>query len=223
MALSLCIDTSSKNCSVAIFENSKLISSKENKFDRPSHSENINVYIDALIKEKKINFSDFDFFVVNKGPGSFTGLRIGTAVIKAFCFANNKPLVAISSSRVMSEIVLKTKNEYDIYCPVIDARGNEVYFAQFDKKSNTIVDTCLIPICEIKSFINKNLNYIFFGDAANKIQNTLRFKNLKFFSEIYPSAIAMGSIAYEKFKNKNFENLENFEPNYMKDFIVNKK
>ena len=101
MAFSLCIDTSSKNCSVAVFENSKLISLKEKKFDRPSHSEKVNVFVDILLKEKKISFSDFDFFAIGNGPGSFTGLRIGAATVKAFCFANKKPLVSVSSMKIM--------------------------------------------------------------------------------------------------------------------------
>ena len=134
MAISLCIDTSSKNCSVAVFENSKLISLKEKKFDRPSHSEKVNVFVDILLKEKKISFSDFDFFAIGNGPGSFTGLRIGAATVKAFCFANKKPLVSVSSMKIMSEQAIRTNNDFDFNCAVVDARGNEIYYSQFDKK-----------------------------------------------------------------------------------------
>jgi len=223
MALSLCIDTSSENCSVAIFDNSKLISVKEKKFDKPSHSEKINVFVDILLKEKQISFSDFDFFAISKGPGSFTGLRIGVATIKAFCFANKRPLVSISSMKIISEQVIRTYNDFDLYCPLVDARGNEIYFSQFDKKNNIITDTCLVSVEQIKSIINKKQKYIFFGDAAEKIRNIVSHKKNKFLKEIYPSASDMGAIAYQKFKNKNFEILENFEPYYLKDFIVNKK
>ena len=223
MALSLCIDTSSENCSVAIFDNSKLISVKEKKFDKPSHSEKINVFVDILLKEKQISFSDFDFFAISKGPGSFTGLRIGVATIKAFCFANKRPLVSISSMKIISEQVIRTYNDFDLYCPLVDARGNEIYFSQFDKKNNIITDTCLVSVEQIKSIINKKQKYIFFGDAAEKIRNIDSHKKNKFLKEIYPSASDMGAIAYQKFKNKNFEILENFEPYYLKDFIVNKK
>ena len=168
MALSLCIDTSSENCSVAIFDNSKLISVKEKKFDKPSHSEKINVFVDILLKEKQISFSDFDFFAISKGPGSFTGLRIGVATIKAFCFANKKPLVSISSMKIISEQVIRTYNDFDLYCPLVDARGNEIYFSQFDKKNNIITDTCLVSVEQIKSIINKKQKYIFFWRCCRK-------------------------------------------------------
>ena len=223
MALSLCIDTSSKNCSVAVFENSKLISLKEKKFDRPSHSEKVNVFVDILLKEKKISFSDFDFFAIGNGPGSFTGLRIGAATVKAFCFANKKPLVSVSSMKIMSEQAIRTNNDFDFYCAAVDARGNEIYYSQFDKKNNIITDTRLISVEQIKSIINKKQKYIFFGDAVDKVRSFVSQKKNKFLEEIYPSASDMGAIAYEKFKNKNFEILENFEPNYIKSFIVNKK
>ena len=223
MALSLCIDTSSKNCSVAIFENSKLITIKEKKFDKPSHSEKVNVIVDTLLKEKKISFSDFDFFGISNGPGSFTGLRIGVATIKAFCFANKKPLVSVLSMKIMSEQVIRKNKDFDLYCAVIDARGNEIYYSQFDKKNNIITDTRLLSVEQIKSIINKKQKYIFFGDAVDKVRSFVSQKKIKFLKEIYPSASDMGAIAYEKFKNKNFEILENFEPNYIKSFIVNKK
>ena len=223
MALSLCIDTSSKNCSVAIFENSKLLSVKEKKFDKPSHSEKVNVFIDTLLNEKKISFSDFDFFAISNGPGSFTGLRIGVATVKAFCFANKRPLVSVSSMKIMSEQVIRTNNDFDLYCAAVDARGNEIYYSQFDKKNNIITDTVLISIEQTKSIINKKQKYILFGDATSKIRSIVSQKNIKFLKGIYPSASDMGAIAYEKFKNKNFEIIENFEPNYLKDFIVNKK
>tara|TARA_B100000989_G_scaffold288937_1_gene260165 strand:- start:932 stop:1603 length:672 start_codon:yes stop_codon:yes gene_type:complete len=223
MALSLCIDTSSKNCSVAIFENSKLISVKEKKFDKSSHSEKVNEFIHILLKEKKISFSDFDFFAISNGPGSFTGLRIGVATVKAFCFANKRPLVSVSSMKIMSEKVIRTNNDFDLYCAVVDARGNEVYYSQFDIKNNNIVPTCLISIDQIKLLVNKKQKYIFFGDAVDKIKIIASQKKIKFLKDIYPSASDMGAVAYQKFKNKNFEILENFEPNYLKAFIVNKK
>ena len=145
------------------------------------------------MKEAKIDLKELSAISINKGPGSFTGLRIGAATVKAFCFANKKPLVSVSSMKIMSEQAIRTNNDFDFYCALVDARGNEIYYSQFDKKNNIITDTRLISV------------------------------EHKFLEEIYPSASGLGAIAYEKFKNKNFEILENFEPNYIKDFIVNKK
>ena len=125
--------------------------------------------------------------------------------------------------KIMSEQVIRKNKDFDLYCAVVDARGNEIYYSQFDKKKNIITDTRLRSVEQIKSIINKKQKYIFFGDAVDKIKSFVSHKKNKFLKEIYPSASDMGAIAYEKFKNKNFEILENFEPNYLKAFIVNKK
>ena len=81
---------------------------------------------------------------------------------------------------------------FDLYCPLVDARGNEIYFSQFDKKNNIITDTCLVSVEQIKSIINKKQKYIFFGDAARKIRNIVSHKKNKFLKEIYPQLLIWG-------------------------------
>src|SRR4051812_22300499 len=127
----LCLETSTKSCSVALGQNGKLLALKESLDDKYSHAENLTLYIEDVCKQAKISLKYVDAIAVSKGPGSYTGLRIGVSTAKGLCYALDKPLIAINSLQAMAfgQISrLKTKDS-GLLCPMIDARRMEVYCA----------------------------------------------------------------------------------------------
>ena len=156
---------------------------------------------------------------VGKGPGSYTGLRIGVASAKGLCYALDIPLIALETLEVLSQNV----TEKGIAIPCLDARRMEVYSAVFDRKNSRIRDTKAEVLSKelFKSYL-ENDNVYFIGNANRKIKEIIIHKNANFIDDIYPSARQMGILSYNKFKSKQFENLNDFEPFYLKDFIAAK-
>ena len=127
------IETSSKVCAVALSENDKLIKEKILE-DENTHSVKLMPLVDELLKETKTELKDIDLFSCDKGPGSFTGIRIGIATIKAFLDATNKKALGVSSL----EILAYNSTNNGIICSIIDARNNNVYCGFFERKDNII-------------------------------------------------------------------------------------
>ena len=135
----LCIETSTKNCSVAISTNSKLIAFKELNSENFSHAENLHVFINDILKEVKIDVQNLSGVVIGKGPGSYTGLRIGTACAKGLCYSLNIPLISINSLEIMAQGIPAESNQFLI--PMIDARRLEVYTMILDHNKNIVKNT----------------------------------------------------------------------------------
>lgn len=155
---------------------------------------------------------------VGKGPGSYTGLRIGVSAAKGLCFANDIPLIAINSLEILSTSYTTDKG---FIVPMIDARRMEVYSAVFDQHHAWIRET-EAEIIDENSFgdlLEKGPVY-FLGDGAEKCQEVITHANAVFLENAFPSAKEMTSIAYEKYQNQDFEDVAYFEPYYLKDFVV---
>lgn len=216
------IETATKSCSVALFKNENLIVFKEHASQEYSHSETLSNYISNIIKEAGIAFSDLTAVAVSMGPGSYTGLRIGVSTAKGLCYALNIPLISISTLQAMAVGIVKDSNA-DLYCPMIDARRMEVYSAFYDSSNNIVRDVQADVVDEqtYKEQLEKNI--IFFGDGAEKLNDIIVHKNAKFVEGFFPSAIHMGGLAFNKFKQNNFEDVAYFEPYYLKDFVSGAK
>ncbi len=227
----LSIETSTIACSVALSDGDKLLSIKESMI-KNSHSSIITVFIKKVLDSAKKDFSDLKAVAVSKGPGSYTGLRIGVSAAKGIAYALNIPLIGISTLQAMAKTVsgkllsetgngkLLTGNE--LFCPMIDARRMEVYYALYDSDNKEFKS----PVAEIiteSTFTELLYTYsiIFFGDGADKCKSVVNNLNASFIDDVYPSAKDMLEIAYEKYNNKEFENVAYFEPFYLKDFIAN--
>ena len=130
MALILCIETATRSCSVALAKDGNLLQFKEEVSEQYSHSEQLTLFIESLLKEQGIALSDLDSIAVGKGPGSYTGLRIGVSTAKGLCYALDKPLIGISTLEAMASGMEK-QSPNKVYCPMIDARRMEVYTAFF--------------------------------------------------------------------------------------------
>ena len=212
------IETATKNCSVCLAKDGEIIFLNEINDANYSHAEKLHPFITEILEETKVNISKIDAVAVSKGPGSYTGLRIGVSAAKGLCFALNKPLIAIDTlASLANSIVIKE----GIIVPLLDARRMEVYSAIFDANYHQTRVT-KAEIIDENSFAEelKNQKVYFLGDGAAKCKNTINHKNALFIENEYPSARQMAPLSFQKFKENNFEDVAYFEPFYLKDFVA---
>ena len=222
MALILGIETATKNCSVALFKDGIVIAEKEHISDGYTHAEQLTLFIQEVIDLANISLKKVEAVALSMGPGSYTGLRIGTSTAKGLCYALDIPLIAISTLKAMAFAIGKNENSA-IYCPMIDARRMEVFSALYDSNNKQVrgVQADVVDENTYTEFLSNEI--IFFGDGSFKCQEIINHKNAKFIEGIHPSAKNLGIIAKSKFENKDFEDVAYFEPYYLKDFVAGKK
>jgi len=221
MNLILSIETSTKVCSVALHANGKLLSYKES-FVPNSHSELINIFIAEVLAEANVEKSELSAICISSGPGSYTGLRIGTSTAKGLCFALDIPLIAINTLKGLAQKVVEgdfNLSENDIICPMIDARRMEVYCSLYKADGSVIVEP-EAKILDENSFYETLLNQkmFFIGDGSEKFKALIDNKSAIFLDDVLPSATSFGVLAFQKFKNNDLEDLAYFEPFYLKEF-----
>lgn len=213
------IETSTKNCSVSLAKDGKIIALKEIAEQNFTHSEKLHLFIDEVIKKAGISYKDLSAMALSKGPGSYTGLRIGTSTAKGLCFALDIPLIALDSLEILAKQV---NLDNGLIIPMIDARRMEVYTAIFDQNHNKISETKALVIDE-NSFSDISEKACFIGDGAEKCKEVLTKENFIFLPEIiYPSANEISELSYQKFQQKAFEDIAYFEPFYVKEFFTGK-
>jgi len=222
LSLILNIETTTKACSVSLAKEGKTISLCESVEGAYSHSKLLTVYIQKLFTESKYVLKDIDAVAVSKGPGSYTGLRIGVSAAKGIAYGLNIPLISINTLKAMAHTAASgNDNPYSLFCPMTDARRLEVYAAIFDSENNLVRKTGADIIDE-----NSYMEYLstqkmyFFGDGAAKCKNIITHENAVFIDDIFPSAKDLSVLSFEKFKNNDFENTAYFEPFYLKDFVA---
>ena len=220
MSLILNIETSTTNCSVSISENEQIIASKEQNFEYYSHSEVLHVYITELFRKSDLEINDIRAVSISEGPGSYTGLRIGSATAKGICFALKIPLIAIDTMHILAKKIKSTKG-YII--PNLDAGRNEIYFSVFDRTYQKIQPTNFkeLKTKSFEKYLDSELVH-FIGNANNKLKKFLNSDNAIFSEKELPSSLEMASLSFEKFSKNQFVDIENFEPNYLKNFIKKK-
>ena len=217
MALILNIETATKNCSVSISKEGKTIALKELNDGNYSHAEKLHELIGQVVLEAKIALSDLKAIAVSKGPGSYTGLRIGVSAAKGLCFALDIPLISVNTCQSLALSVSIDKG-YKI--PLLDARRMEVYSQVFNEKNEMIraVYAEIIDSDSFSDFLNAEKVY-FFGDGAEKCKGIITHENTVFIDNKFPSAKEMSVISYEKYLNNYFEDVAYFEPFYLKEFL----
>jgi len=222
----ICIETATNLCSVALCDRRGMISLKESN-DMKSHASMLTVFIGDIFKETGINASELEAVAVSKGPGSYTGLRIGVSVAKGMAYAASIPLIGIETTFSMfTGMSERMKEEGDpvkdiIYCPMLDARRMEVYYALYDPGGRAVKDISAEIINE-DSFASlpESHRIIFFGDGALKCKNILKRNNIAFADDFTMSASYMRIPALKALDAKRFEDIAYFEPFYLKDFIT---
>ncbi len=221
MAYILNIETATKNCSVSLGKDERIIDVVEYAGESYSHAEKLHVFIERILSQNSLRPADLKAVAVSMGPGSYTGLRIGVSAAKGLAYSLDIPLIAVSTLETLAR---KVNNANGYIIPVIDARRMEVYSAVFDSQYRLLrdVQADLLENNPFEKYLNEN-PVIFAGDAVPKMKNVLKHKNAIFSNIKYPSAKQMHNIAYQKFTKKDFENTAYFEPFYLKDFIVTTK
>lgn len=214
------IETATKNCSVALAKNGETIFCKEISELGYSHAEKLHVFIEEICNENSIQLKDLQAIAVSKGPGSYTGLRIGVSAAKGFCYALNIPLISVDTLAVLASQAVSIAKENDLIVPMIDARRMEVYSSIFNNKLEKTREI-EAQIIDKNSFASIENTIYFVGDSSEKAKAVLTKSNFIFLDEIvYPSAKEMSIISFQKFLNKDFEDVAYFEPFYLKDFLI---
>ncbi|MGB3342935.1 MAG: tRNA (adenosine(37)-N6)-threonylcarbamoyltransferase complex dimerization subunit type 1 TsaB [Aequorivita sp.] len=218
MAAILCLETATTNCSVALSIDGEIVAIREANDSKYSHAEKLHPFIDEVLKEADFNKNNLNAIAVSKGPGSYTGLRIGVSAAKGLCFALDIPLISIPTLEVLAQQV-QCEDCYII--PLLDARRMEVYSAVFNSKKNQIRETKaeIINADSFGEFLNKKPT-IFLGDGASKFQEIHKHQNAIFKENLYPSSREMGILAEAKYKISDIENVAYFEPYYLKEFML---
>ncbi|MAK36603.1 MAG: tRNA (adenosine(37)-N6)-threonylcarbamoyltransferase complex dimerization subunit type 1 TsaB [Flavobacteriaceae bacterium] len=216
MAILLCIETATTNCSVALSVNGSVIALKEDRSDRYSHAEQLHVFINLVLEEAGVGKEQLDAVVVSKGPGRYTGLRIGVSAAKGLCYALDKPLVSVSTLRALAGQVKGT----DFIIPMLDARRMEVYAAVFGAQYELLRETQaeIVDESSFEEYLQQGPT-TFIGSGVEKFQKLVTHENAKYVKDAMPSASDLVPIAEEKFMKRDFEDVAYFEPYYLKDFV----
>ncbi|AHW59476.1 tRNA threonylcarbamoyladenosine biosynthesis protein TsaB [Draconibacterium orientale] len=228
MALILNIETSTEVCSVSLAENGKTLYLKEST-EGLNHSRLLTVFIEDLFRENNFDIHKIDAVAVSKGPGSYTGLRIGVSVAKGLCYGLGKPLIGIGSIEAMGHYVAENVGEFYaegegeelLFCPMIDARRMEVYTALFEIGGKA-VNEVTAEIIDENSFANhlQTKKIMFFGNGADKCREKITHPNALFNGPDKTTARFMQNLAEMKYNKKEFEDVAYFEPFYLKDFVA---
>jgi tRNA threonylcarbamoyladenosine biosynthesis protein TsaB len=218
----LSLETSTTVCSVALHENDSLLATAEFHLEH-SHASKLAQLIDTVVKFSGIDLPHINAVAVSSGPGSYTGLRIGTSTAKGICFALNVPLIAIDTLTILSGQMQGMNVDRSLLCPMIDARRMEVYCSVTDAEGS-VIQNVEAKIIDEKSFedLLREHRMIFFGNGAEKCRNVITHTNAAFVDRVTPSAVQLGVMAYKKFQGAEFEDLYHFEPFYLKEFKAKK-
>lgn len=220
------IETATEVCSVAVARAGEVVAIKESH-EPNVHSARTAQYIIDTIEEAGIGMKDLSAVAVSKGPGSYTGLRIGVSSAKGLCYALDIPLISVGTLEAMTYGARVTGDKpvvpaNALFCPMIDARRMEVYNELFDR-DGTLVRETLAEVIDENSFHDLLRDHIiyFFGNGSDKGRELLsKHQNARFLKNIYPSSRWLAHLSYKKYTSSQFEDLAYFEPFYLKDFVA---
>lgn len=228
MNILLAIETSTHICSVALWQDGKLLALKESD-EKNVHSRLLSSMIIQLLDENKVSKDDIVAIAVSMGPGSYTGLRIGVSIAKGLCYGWSKPLIAVDTIKAQAaQYILtvnhhKTGSENILLCPMFDARRMEVYTALYDIALNEISppEAMVVDSTSFNEFlIHKEV--FFFGNGAAKCKELITSSNAVFVENVNPSSLGVAYLAEKLFQENKFVDVAYFEPFYMKEFIAGK-
>ncbi|MCH5334690.1 MAG: tRNA (adenosine(37)-N6)-threonylcarbamoyltransferase complex dimerization subunit type 1 TsaB [Alistipes sp.] len=227
MSLILCIETGTDICSVGLARDGELISLRESAEGR-DHARKTAVFVDELLSQTGVSPDELDAVAVGKGPGSYTGLRIGVSFAKGLCYGLDIPLVAPGSLDALAEVA---REDYEagiidvdgwddaILCPMVDARRMEVYTQLFDTAGNPLTEVSA-EIVTADSFAESRRSgrqFVIFGNGAAKCADLLAGASLV---SVAPSARGLARLAQRALDEGRTEDIAYFEPFYLKDFVV---
>ena len=227
MSLILCIETGTDICSAGIARDGELVSLRESDEGR-DHARKVGVFVDELLRETGIGADELDAVAVGRGPGSYTGLRIGVSFAKGLCYGLGKPLLAVGSLDALAEVAredyeagILAVDDWDraLLCPMVDARRMEVYAQVFDSTgaAQSEVAAEVVDGGSFAAFRASGRPFVIFGSGARKCADLLPDARLV---EVTPSARGLARLAQRALDEGRTEDVAYFEPFYLKDFVV---
>lgn len=217
----LLIETATSICSVALSLGNRVVAFKESDVPN-SHSAMLNVLIDCLLKDNGVSYGDIVAVALSIGPGSYTGLRIGSSTAKGLAYALSVPVITIDTPDILAFAAHEKHNDCFVIA-MIDARRMEVYAKIFDCDMNVVRGCSADVLCEdfYDEFFSENDKVLLVGDGAGKTKELFKNKSGFFYDDdIRLSSCYMARLAYEKFLKKDFADTAYFEPFYLKDFVA---
>lgn len=221
MAFILSIDTATKVCSVAIHEDGKLVGQQAYHLQK-SHSSLLPEIIKQLLENSGLVMADLNAVAISEGPGSYTGLRIGTATAKGLAFSVGLPLIAVDSlDSMLAQVINHHYKAPVLFCPMIDARRMEVYCKLVDKHGNELWETKPVVIDHDTFDEFSDTDLVLFGNGSDKLKEFFTSDKFVYVDDIDPNASFMGELAFRKYEKQDFVDLAYFEPEYLKEFRTN--
>lgn len=213
----LCIETSTTCCSAAICQDGVAVASREN-LSGANHASELPVFIEQLLAEAHNNWT-LDAVALSQGPGSYTGLRIGTSIAKGICYGMNIPLIPVDTLQIICAAIQDEIPTDALLCPMLDARRMEVYTAMYTPGLDAQTEV-VAKVIDEQSFAEELLskNIYFFGDGAEKCQSVIASANAHFLTGILPQAKYMGKLA-ENATALDIKQMAYYEPFYLKEFV----
>jgi tRNA threonylcarbamoyladenosine biosynthesis protein TsaB len=214
MATLLCIETATTNCSVALSVNGSVIAFKEDLDPNYSHAEQLHVFIEEVLAAAELKMSSLNAIAVSKGPGSYTGLRIGVSAAKGLCYSLDIPLISLPTLEVLATKI----EDKGTVISMLDARRLEVYAAVYCEGKE--IRGTQAEILTEESFLDylSAGRTVFIGSGAKKFSAICKHPNAEFVTDQLPSARQMAAMAEKKYQTSSFEDVAYFEPYYLKDF-----
>ena len=218
MTYILNIETATTNCSVSLAKEGAVIGLKEDNNLSYSHAERLHVYIDEVLKTANVSKNQLSAIAISKGPGSYTGLRIGVSAAKGLCYALSLPLISIPTLEALAHQV---ENPNGVVVAMLDARRLEVYSAIYDGnfQETRTTEAEIITSESYRELLESSAVY-FIGNGVAKTKALITHQNAHFIENKLPSAQQMCALSFDKFKSNTFEDVAYFEPFYLKDFIA---
>ena len=225
MTYLLHIETSDRTCSVALSEKDTVVDMLCEEGEK-NHAAKLTVLIDSLLKNHHLQPEELSAVAVSKGPGSYTGLRIGVSAAKGICYALDIPLIGVNTLYAMAWGMRREVKDIPpdtLFCPMIDARRMEVYHAVFNKALEEIIPPrALVIDSDSFSGLLQHHPVVFFGSGADKCKKILPHPNALFYPQAGCLASFLAGPAYRLFTEQKFESVAYFEPFYLKDFVATK-
>lgn len=226
--LILLIETATNICSVALSRGEEILSVRESDEDR-SHGSLLTLFMQEVMDEAAVKPDQINAVAVSKGPGSYTGLRIGVSVTKGFAYARKIPVIGIVTLQAMTGAAthnnevraLQQRHPEILFCPMIDAKRMEVFSGLYNKNCQEISPVSALVVDESSFITHLDSHHIaFFGNGSEKVKDVIHHPNAHFISGITPSSSSMVPLALKNYKDKIFEDTAYFEPFYLKDFVA---
>lgn len=231
------IETSTALCSVALAEDGKVTAYRESSAPK-AHASLTAVFVQEVLEERGVKLADCDVVCVSKGPGSYTGLRVGVSTAKGLCFGSGKPLLAVGTLDTLvaqaaeiadTDVIPSSHNvipsevegssPYRFIIPMIDARRMEVYSAVFENgKQITETTPVIVDETSYTEYLEQG-PVLFIGDGAGKCADVIKHPNAHF-CQCNPKASAMLAPAIAAYRAGQFEDVAYFEPFYLKEFVA---